>query len=67
MVKALEVGDLSGLVAALVALMIVPPIIFSAIGFAINKKYPKGSKILYILAGLYLLVGLGICGTLIAG
>ncbi|WP_408033072.1 hypothetical protein [Tenacibaculum xiamenense] len=67
MIRALEVGDLSGLVIILVALMIVPPIILSGIGIAIRKKYPTGSKVLYILAGLYLLVGLGICGTLLAG
>ncbi len=67
MIRALEVGDLSGLVFMLIALMIVPPIILSVIGAAIRKKYPTGAKVLYILAGLYLLVGLGICGTLIAG
>lgn len=67
MITILEVGNLNGLVIALLTLMIAPPLILSAIGYAIQKNHPKASKVLYILAGLYLLVGLGICGTFIIG
>ncbi len=61
---ALEVGGLGGLVAILVLIMIGPPILLTIIGLSINKNQPKSAKVLYILASVYLLIGLGICGSL---
>ncbi len=61
---ALEVGNLNGLVFLLVLMMIGPPILLSIIGLVVRKKNPKASKVLFILAVLYLLVGLGICGSM---
>ena len=61
---ALEVGGLGGLVAILVLIMIGPPILLTIIGLSINKNQPKAAKVLYILASVYLLIGLGICGSL---
>lgn len=61
---ALEVGGLGGLVAILVLIMIGPPILLTIIGLLINKNQPKSAKVLYILASVYLLIGLGICGSL---
>lgn len=43
-------------------LMLSPAIILSAIGLVLRKKKPKTAKKLFIIAGVYLLVGLGICG-----
>ncbi|WP_395076901.1 hypothetical protein [Flavobacterium sp.] len=62
---ALEVGNLGGLVVILILIMVGPPIVLSIIGFAVRSNSPKTAKILFILAALYLLIGLGICGGLI--
>ena len=62
----LEVGNLDGLVTVLFALMLGPPILLFIGGvFARRKSHKKTAKVLFILAGLYLLVGLGICGGLL--
>lgn len=58
---ALEAGNLDGLVTFLVCMMIGPPILLSIIAFNIKRKYPKTATALYILATVYLIVGLGIC------
>ena len=60
----LEVGGLGGLVVILVLIMVGPPILITIIGLVINKNQPKAAKVLYILASVYLLIGLGICGSL---
>ncbi|MFV8331628.1 hypothetical protein ACNQGB_09650 [Flavobacterium sp. XS1P32] len=62
---ALEVGNLGGLVAILIMIMVVPPVILTIIGFAVRSNNPKTAKVLFILAVLYLIVGLGICGGLL--
>ncbi|MCM0665676.1 hypothetical protein [Flavobacterium tyrosinilyticum] len=63
---ALEVGNLSGLVAIFVAIMVGPPILMTIIGFAVKKNSPNGAKVCFIIGALYLIVGLGICGTLLS-
>lgn len=60
----LEVGNLDGLVIIFVSIMVIPPIILTIIGFSIRKNYKKGALVLYILAAIYLLIGLGICGAI---
>lgn len=60
----LEVGGLGGLVVILVLIMVGPPLLLTIIGLVINKNQPKAAKVLYILASVYLLIGLGICGSL---
>lgn len=60
----LEVGGLGDLVVILVLIMIGPPILLTIIGLVINKNHPKAAKVLYILASVYLLIGLGICGSM---
>lgn len=37
------------------------PILFTIIGFLLRKKYKKVSSVFFILAVLYLIVGLGTC------
>ncbi|NJM78726.1 MAG: hypothetical protein HC854_02210 [Flavobacterium sp.] len=56
--------DLSGLIIFIVFIMIGPPIILTVLGLAIRKNNPTAAKVLYILAVVYLLVGLGICGSM---
>lgn len=57
----LEVGNLSGIVFLIVLIMVGPPILFIIIGALIRKKHKKGANVFFILAALYLLVGLGLC------
>jgi len=62
----LEVGNLDGLVVFLFSIMLGPPILLFIGGiFARKKSKMKTAKVLFILAGVYLLVGLGICGGLL--
>jgi hypothetical protein len=37
------------------------------IGTNIRDRKPETAKILYILAAVYVIIGLGICGTMIGG
>ncbi len=60
----LEVGNLNGLVAIFVLIMVGPPLLLTLIGFGIRKDHPKGAKVIFILATVYLIAGLGICGSL---
>ncbi|WP_433834353.1 hypothetical protein [Flavobacterium anhuiense] len=63
---ALEVGNLGGLIAIFIAIMVGPPILMTIIGFAIKKSSPNGAKVCFIIGALYLIIGLGICGTLMS-
>lgn len=62
--KLLEVGNLDGLVALIVAIMFGPAILLAIIGFAVLKKHKKTAKILFILATVYVIISLGICGSM---
>lgn len=64
--KALEVGNLGGLVAFFIAIMVGPPILMAIIGFAVRKNNPNAAKVCFIIGALYLIIGLGICGTLLS-
>lgn len=61
----LEVGDLTGLVFVLFAIMLVPPLVLFIIGQRIKKTRKKAAKVCFILATIYLIIGLGICGSII--
>lgn len=65
--KLLEVGNLDGLLTLIIAIMLGPAILLAIIGFAVLKKNKKAAKILFILAVVYLIISLGICGALISG
>ncbi|WP_299108299.1 hypothetical protein [uncultured Winogradskyella sp.] len=56
--------DLSGIVIVIVAIMFLPAIILTIIGFAVLKKNKKAAKILFILAATYVIISLGICGSM---
>ena len=59
--------NLDGLVYLIIAIMFGPAILLTIIGFAILKKNKKAAKILFILAAVYVIISLGVCGALISG
>lgn len=63
---ALEVGNLNVLVIFMLFVMLGPPTVLTLIGFGIKKNSPNAAKTLFILAALYLIIGLGICGSLLS-
>ncbi len=62
----LEVGNLDGLVALIVGVMFGPAILLAIIGFAVRKNNRKAAKVLFILAVVYVIISLGVCGSLMA-
>lgn len=62
----IEPGNLDGLIVLIVAIMFGPAILLAIIGLAVLKKNKKAAKVLFILAALYLIISLGICGALMA-
>lgn len=62
--KALEIGNLNSIFILIIVIMFGPPIVLALIGFGVKKNNPNAAKVLFILAAIYLLVGLGICGSL---
>ncbi len=64
----LEVGNLDGLVALIFLILLGPALVLGIIGvILLSKGKKKAGKILLILAGVYLLVSFGICGTMMGG
>lgn len=63
----LEVGNLDGLVYLIIAIMLGPAVLLALIGLIIRKSQKKTAKILFILATVYVLISLGVCGAIIAG
>ncbi len=63
----LEVGNLDGLIFIIFLVMFGPALLLLIIGLMIRKKNKKAAKVFYILAGIYLLVSLGICGGIMVG
>lgn len=64
----LEVGNLDGLVVLIALVMFGPALLFLIIGFVLfAKEKKKAGKVLFILAGVYLLISLGTCGALMSG
>lgn len=60
----LEGGNFDGLVYLLFAIMLGPPVLLILIGFLIKKKDSYSAKVFFVLAGLYLVIGLGFCGSM---
>lgn len=58
----LEVGNLDGLIIIVIGIMVGPPLLLTIIGIACYKRNPKTAKVFFILAAIYLIIGLGICG-----
>jgi hypothetical protein len=62
---ALEVGNLDGLLVLILIIMLGPPILLTIIGVAVRKNNPNTAKVLFILGGVYLIIGFGICGGML--
>ena len=62
----IENMNLDGLLIIIVLIMLGPAILLAIIGFALLKKNKKAAKIVFILAALYLIISLGICGVLMS-
>jgi hypothetical protein len=60
----LEVGNLDGLIYIFITIMFGPAILMAIIGFALLKRNKKAAKVLFILAAVYVIVSLGICGSM---
>jgi len=56
--------NLNGIIYLILGIMLGPPLLLVLIGLSLKKGQPKAAKIFYILAGIYLVIGLGICGSL---
>ncbi len=64
----LEVGNLDGIIYFILLILLGPPIFLGLIGLLLfRNNNRKAGKIFFILAGVYLVVGLGICGALLSG
>lgn len=64
MIHFLEIGNLDTLVFLIVGIMFGPAIIMSIIGFAIFNKHKKPAKVLFILSAVYVIISLGLCGSM---
>jgi|TARA_R110002051_G_scaffold171982_2_gene242404 hypothetical protein len=63
----LEVGNLDGLFALILLIMFGPALLFIIIGAILfSKQKKKAGKVFMILAGVYCLISLGVCGTMMA-
>lgn len=61
----LEVGNLDGLFTLILLIMFGPALLFLIIGVILSSQQKKkAGKVFLILAGIYLLVSLGICGSM---
>ncbi|GAA3642451.1 hypothetical protein [Flavivirga jejuensis] len=58
--------NLDGIIYLIIAIMFGPAILLAIIGFAILKKNKKAAKVLFILAAVYVIVSLGLCGSMMA-
>ncbi|MEO6346602.1 MAG: hypothetical protein ABIO60_01710 [Aquaticitalea sp.] len=56
--------DYTGVIFVVLGIMFGLPLILAIIGLRNRKKNPKASKVLFIVAGVYLLISLGICGSM---
>lgn len=60
-------ANFDGLVYFFALIMLGPALVLFGVGLLLRKSNKKAAKVLYILAGVYLLVSLGICGGLMGG
>ncbi|WP_370477348.1 hypothetical protein [Tamlana flava] len=63
MARFLEVS-LDGLIYIILAILLGPAILLAFVGFMLRKNNKKTAKIFFILAVVYAIVSLGICGSM---
>ncbi len=56
--------NLDGLIYLILAIMLGPAILLAFIGLLVKKKNKKAAMVLFILAVVYTIVSLGICGSM---
>ena len=61
----IEVGNLDGLIYLILAIMFGPAILLGFIGFLLFKNNKKAAKVFFILAAVYVIVSLGLCGSML--
>ncbi|MEQ3663764.1 MULTISPECIES: hypothetical protein [unclassified Olleya] len=66
LIEATGGGNYDGIVLFFAAIMFGPAILLAIIGLALLKKNKKAAKVLFILAAVYVIVSLGICGSMMA-
>lgn len=59
--------NFDGLFIMILAIMFGPSIVLSIIGLMLYKTRKKAAKVLFIIAVVYMIISLGVCGALIAG
>ncbi len=63
-----EPGNLDGIIYLILLILLGPPIFLAIIGLILFRTASrKAGKVFFILSGIYLVVGLGICGALMTG
>jgi hypothetical protein len=58
---------LGAIIALILAVMFGPPLLFLILGLSKRKSNPESAKIFYILSATWLIVGGGICATILTG
>lgn len=61
----IEIGNLDGLIYLILAIMFGPAILLGFVGALLHKNNKKAAKVFFILAAVYIIVSLGLCGTMI--
>ncbi len=56
--------NLDGLIYLILAILFGPAILLTIIGLIVLKKHKKAAKVLFILAVVYVIISLGICGSM---
>jgi hypothetical protein len=58
--------NLDGLIWLILGMMLGPAIVLAVIGILLRKNYKKAAKVCFILAVVYVIVSLGVCGTILS-
>jgi len=58
--------NLDGLAELMIAIMFGPAIILAIIGLLLRKNNKKAAKVFFILAVVYVIISLGVCGALLS-
>nr|WP_321221350.1 hypothetical protein [uncultured Psychroserpens sp.] len=59
--------DFSGLLIMILFIMFGPGVLLTIIGIAVYRKNKKAAKVLFIIAIVYTIISLGVCGALMSG
>jgi len=55
------------LIYLIIAIMFGPTVLLVIIGFLVRKRNKKAAKVIFIIAAVYQLISLGVCGALVSG